>query len=232
MQPPFCEIISGSPWRMPLPEGDRPANPADTSSVPDAAPEQVAVWVHDETVEPGKTYRYRLRVNLWNRYVGRPELLANPAQADHSVLCGEWSAPSEPITVQADTHFFVCGAQPNKRLASVEVWKWHMGNWLRQQFQVGVGDAIGGLRRVRISRSAAGEVSEEEIDFRTRTVVLDLGFDRPVTVRLPPFGNGPWTQRKTKSTIVSYVDPLDGEVRQRLAALDRFDPLRRSLRKP
>ena len=54
----------------------------------------MATWFHDDTVEPGKTYRYRLRVDLWNRYVNEPKNLANPEDARRVVLAGEWSQPA------------------------------------------------------------------------------------------------------------------------------------------
>ena len=68
-----------------------------------------AVWFHDDSVEPGKTYRYRMRVKLWNRYLGRIKPLAEPEGAKQAVLVGDWSIPSEPVTVTPATYFFAAG---------------------------------------------------------------------------------------------------------------------------
>ena len=76
-RPPFPAVDAGDAWQPPQP-------------VMDAA-QPVVVWAHDDSAEPGRTYRYRARVGLWNRYVGRPELLRDPARAHDSVILGRWS---------------------------------------------------------------------------------------------------------------------------------------------
>ena len=57
-------------------------------------------------------------MNLWNPYVGRPGLLADPDWANDAVVPGRWSEPTAPITVAPDVHFFVCGGRPDKRIAT------------------------------------------------------------------------------------------------------------------
>ena len=146
-QPSLPEVVAGSVWEHP---------PAGASPQKDAEQTRMSVWALDGTAQPGETYRYRLRVNLWNPYVGRPGLLANADGASDAVLLGRWSEPSAPITVAPDVRFFVCGGRQDKRLATVEVWKWHLGGWLAERFQVGVGDVIGAVRQVKTGTDAAG----------------------------------------------------------------------------
>ena len=50
--------------------------------------------------------------------------------------------------------------------------------------------------------------------------MLDVRFDEPVTV----------DYRETKSIAVSYVDPRGEDAGLKVAAADRYDPLRRELR--
>lgn len=58
-----------------------------------------AIWVHDTSVESGRTYQYRLRVRLWNRYAGVKRPLIDPSGAERVALIGEWSTPSEIVAV-------------------------------------------------------------------------------------------------------------------------------------
>ena len=136
-----------------------------------------AVWFHDDTVEAGKTYQYRMRVKLWNRYVGRTRAVKNAEDAKVPVVLGEWSFPSDPITVTPSTYFFLSGGQPNENSASVDVWKWRKGFWKKQRFDVTIGDVIGEVRNIKTGEySTEGEEVAADVDFTTGAAVLDLRF--------------------------------------------------------
>ena len=123
-------------------------NPSSTDHDP-------ALWFHDDSVEPGKTYRYRTRVKLWNRYVGKRAVLRDPSDAGNTVLAGEWSLPSTPITVAPKTHFFVTGEGgygTEGQSARVDVFVWHAGDWYKENFVVQIGDVVGDVREVKTNR--------------------------------------------------------------------------------
>lgn len=191
-----------------------------------------AVWFHDSSVESGKTYRYRARIKIWNRYVGRMKALANPADAKKTVILGEWSLPSEAITVTPSTYFFVAGPAAGKpSAASVEVWKWRQGMWLKHRMDVEVGDTIGESRKVRIPGEFNPDTGQEitaEVGFHTGAVVLDIRSE-PVKVRLPGRG-GQFRHNDTRSIVLTYLDPADGQAKERIEAFDRNDPIRTRLR--
>jgi hypothetical protein len=188
-----------------------------------------AVWFHDDTVEAGKTYRYRMRVKLWNRYVGHKRPLQDPAQAKQPLVVGEWSFPSEPITVTPSTYFFFSGAHAPDT-ASADVWKWRKGRWFKERFDVTVGDVIGGrVRNVRTGEyDKEGDEVKADIDFTTGAVVLDLRFDEPVEDRWRG-KDGVFSYREKTSPVMVYLDPADGQVKQRVLAFDRRDPKRKEL---
>lgn len=187
-----------------------------------------AVWFHDDTVEAGKTYRYRMRVKLWNRYVGRVRSLKDPEQAKEPVVLGNWSYASEPITVTPSTYFFLSGGRPPD-IASMEVWKWRAGRWLNERFDVSIGDIIGGVQTVRTSEyDEDGDEIRAPVDFTTGAVVLDLRFDEPVEDR----SRGKdeiFSYRERTSTVVTYLDPADGQVKERILLFDRRDPKKKEL---
>ncbi len=183
-----------------------------------------AIWFHDETVVPGKTYRYRLRVKIWNRYVGKRAELRDPADANKTVLVGDWSEPSDPILVYPRTHFFVRSrAFGDEPAVSCEVFTWHSGRWLRETFSARVGDIIGETKDVRLDDGPDGRPVRETVDFSTGAVVLDLRFDEPMVLRRSQ-GKGEFAYAESKSIRVVYLDPSDGQVKERVDRLDRADP--------
>ncbi|MEW6251089.1 MAG: hypothetical protein AB1716_10610 [Planctomycetota bacterium] len=190
----------------------------------------VAVWFHDDSVEPGKTYRYRLRVKLWNRYVGRRNLVReeDKAKADQVLLDGDWSTATSPVTVAPKRHFFVKAAAINEPAAQVDVFAWHKGNWVRDTFKVRVGDVIGGPSEVRVPDPDAElddteRTKKEIVDFATGAIVLEVR-EQPVMVRRSAGREGEFAYREAKSLVVVYLDPADGQVKERVADIDRNNP--------
>ena len=202
----------------------------DRTSVP-------AVFYHDDTVQPGKTYRYRTRVNLWNRYLGQTKSLKNPEDARKAILHGEWSLWSEPVTITPTTHFFVSSLKPGTDKAVVEVWKWIAGKWIKRNFEAGVGELVGGDATLKVEElgDAAGDEKKDGKDkprsesFSTGAVVLDIRVDQPVKVRIGK-GKGAFDYRDQKSLVLVYLDPADGQVKERVQVLDNSDPLRKKLK--
>jgi hypothetical protein len=188
-----------------------------------------AVWFHDDSVEPGKTYRYRMRLKLWNRYVGKRSALEDPSQAARTVLVGEWSLPSDPITVAPKRHFFVTGQNyGDTPVAQVDVFAWYAGRWYRQRFDVREGDAIGELREIRVA-PGLGSTRRTAIDFATGAIVLDLRTGEPVWYRRD-LENGEFAYSQDKSVVLVYLDPADQQVKERIDRVDRGDPLYRRLK--
>ena len=184
-----------------------------------------AVWFHDDTVQPGKTYRYRMRVELWNRYVGQTRPMKNPADARESMLAGEWSLPSDPITVTPNTNFFFTGGRP-PATANVEVWKWYQGRWISERFDVSEGDVIGGSKTVELAEyDEDGNEVRKELDFSTDAIVLDLRFDDSVAERSDK-KDAAFDYRTRTSPVMVYLDPADGQVKERVLNDDRRNPLR------
>ncbi len=237
-------MLEGGGRGFPMAEGGgrgAPAAPSGTSgenSEPEYNPKnrgQVVLWAHDDSVEAGKTYRYRMRARLWNRYVGQARPLRDPAGAAVAVLVGDWSLPTEPVTVAPSTHFFLSSGRTDKSGARVEVFKWREGTYVRRSFDVGVGDVIGGV--VKIKKEGEAERAEgerksaayEDVDFSTGAVVLDLRFDEPVEIRQPG-PRGEFTYRSKPQLIMVYLEAADGQIKQRVLEIDKYDPLYKKLR--
>ena len=189
-----------------------------------------AVWFHDDTVEAGKTYRYRMRVKLWNRYVGRMRSMKDPEQAKSPIVAGEWSFASEPITVTPSTYFFVIGGRPADHTASVDVHKWRDGFYKKERFDVTVGDVIGDVRKIKVGEyDEEGDEIVDDVDFTTGVVVLDLRFNETVEQRRRGKDGVFGYSEKKGSTVLVYLDPADGQVKERVSLFDRRDPKKKEL---
>lgn len=190
---------------------------------------QVVAWAHDDTVEPGKTYRYRVRVNLWNRYVGQNRFVRDPSGARQALIHGAWSDPSEPVSVTPSTYFFLASERKDRSQASVEVYKWRNGSWVKNTFEVGVGDVIGGVKKTKLEEfDEKDRQLTEDVDFTTGAVVLDLRFDEVVDLRVPQ-SKTDFTYRPKPSLVMVYLEPADGQIKERILDADRSDPLRTKL---
>ena len=61
----------------------------------------------DSTVEPGKQYQYRVRLQLHNPNVGVTErYLKNPASSKPKIVSSPWSEPTPVVTVPRDVEIF------------------------------------------------------------------------------------------------------------------------------
>lgn len=200
--------------------------PAELVTRPDSANE-TAVWFHDDTVEPGKTYRYRLRVKLWNRYVAHTRALKKPEDARLAVIAGEWSEPSAAVTAAAPTNFFVVGPKTGTSQASVEVFRFFKGEWLKKGFEVGVGDRVGDKVKEFPTPDFDDDLKpkKQDVDFSTDAVVLDIRAEEKVRMRATGRGET-FRYDERPSMLVIYLDPVDGQVKERVQAYDRQEAKR------
>jgi uncharacterized membrane protein YgcG len=128
--------------RMPIDEPD----PSDY--LPLFENDQVKLWMHDLKIEPGKTYRYRMRVVLNNPAFGRQAYLIDDQKslAEKPTLAGEWSEWTEPVEVLPDTCFFVTSANEGTGLsgprANVSMYKFYYGYWREASSMLEPGDTL------------------------------------------------------------------------------------------
>ena len=108
--------------------------------------EPLLVWALDDTVEAGKTYRYRLRIGVFNPVAGTGHVDdRDSAKKDQVIL---WSDPSQvtpAISIRKKVYFFAKDVQDRTMTASFEVARYLRGYWRTtdKDFQVRPGDTIG-----------------------------------------------------------------------------------------
>ena len=158
-----------------------------TSGEPDGqspAPQddEITIWGHDLTVEPAKTYRYRLTVKIYNPFFGKKRSLVDQQQdlAESFALSSAVSEWSDPLRVSPPLRVFITKATPaggraaagalGLGRATAEVYRFYDGDQWVETFHVQPGDYIGTVKEYRMPD---GE-EPVRIDFSTGLVVLDI----------------------------------------------------------
>jgi hypothetical protein len=108
------------------------------------------IWAHDETVEPGKTYVYRMRVLLKNPVYERPDLVDKKnidwtkqafIPADDKTGWTEWS---KPVTIAPNVEMQFVKAGAGKKIG-VKIRRWQAGKYtISDSMAFEPGDMIAG----------------------------------------------------------------------------------------
>lgn len=177
------------------PEGHRTASPdvlhidEPLVSVGDATLQNITLWRHDITAEPGETYRYRARLHLINPYYANGAQL--PAEqkelADPLTIISDFSPWSEPVTVPHPTQYFVTSASLEGRgiggdaTATVEIYRFFYGYWRKADLRLTPGGAVvarieaPALDIFEIVEGEAGPVLGDRVPLGRSSIVADTG---------------------------------------------------------
>jgi len=153
--------------------------------------EPLVFWAHDDTVEPTKSYRYRIRLGVFNPVAGTNQLSKQDmSRKNEVILWSGFSDTTEPVEIPGRLYFFAKSIREAAKVVTVQVSKYVMGYWRSEDFKVSQGEVIGGVietepespkttRRVdpRIgfvaTRPEDEAVMPETIDYETGAVMVD-----------------------------------------------------------
>lgn len=128
-------------------EAERRASRMDSTQSQDRlGPDDDPLWFTDISVQPGKTYQYRLSVVAYNEYVDSSSRLENPNDVGKLLLQGQWSEWSKAVTVPAAKHLFLTSVPPDGGRVSVELWEWKAGEWLKARADLLPGEVVAAAR--------------------------------------------------------------------------------------
>jgi hypothetical protein len=177
--------------------------PAEEASIDANAVDSILVWGHDITVEPGKTYRYRVAVRVYNPFFAKRNNLveSQKALADDFAMSSAMSEWSQPIAISPPLRLFLTNATPPRTQAGLpmaagvgglglgtvtaEVYRFYDGRWWSFSFSAEPGDRIGGLHKERLpvakaepdTSGAAGAKPAEEPAAKPEEMEIDYGTD-------------------------------------------------------
>jgi len=197
---------------------------ADASRLPNVdVDDRILVWTHDLGVVANRTYRYRVRVEIYNPFFARTNQLVTEQQslATGFTLASAVGPWSRAVPVTPPVSFFLMRADPNDGglglgTASVEIFAFRDGRRRSQTFSVQPGDVIGDVATVRVEGRNVGDV-----DFSTGWFVVDILSDPSRDAGDGSDGNGAIVR------VGRIGDP--SAVRNRIPAEDRASGERRRL---
>ncbi len=101
-------------------------------------------WAFDDTTTPGQTYRYRIRLGVFNPVAGTARVADRDLdRKDQVILWSGFSDVTEPVEIPQMLYLFAKDVQDRTRTATVEVARYAQGYWRTEDFQVKPGEAIG-----------------------------------------------------------------------------------------
>ena len=135
----------------------------------------VLFWAHDDTVEPGKKYRYRVRLGVFNPIAGTNQFAEGDEQLRNQVIL--WSRLSDVtkvVEVPRVLYFFSWKVQETLKRVEVIVCRYVLGYWYMKPFVVSPGEVIGKVAKYEPGGAEAGVVVPERIDYSTEAVLMDV----------------------------------------------------------
>ncbi|MDD5458555.1 MAG: hypothetical protein PHF37_04095 [Phycisphaerae bacterium] len=141
--------------------------------------ETILFWANDDTVEPHKSYRYRIKVGLFNPVAGTGQV----AQADEDmdkkiILWSDYSDVTGMVSIPDVLYFFPRDIQEAAKTVTVQVSRYTMGYWYSQDFIVGPGEIIGEVRPYEPTEEELQAIQDdslpETVDYDTGVMMVDI----------------------------------------------------------
>ncbi|MHC4424274.1 MAG: hypothetical protein ACYSWR_06360, partial [Planctomycetota bacterium] len=143
--------------------------------------EPLVFWAHDDTVEPGRSYQYRIRLGLFNPIAGTDRVMEQDRLRKNSVvLWSEFSGNTEIVKIPARLYFFPHKMQEVAEIVTVKVCRYVFGYWYSKDFRVKQGEVIG--KAVEPETAKVDEQEEDKqaevtipqtIDYSTGAIYVD-----------------------------------------------------------
>ncbi|MCJ7777619.1 MAG: hypothetical protein MUP16_04825 [Sedimentisphaerales bacterium] len=117
--------------------------------------EPLVFWAHDDTVDPGSTYRYRIRLGVFNPVAGTNQLKPQyKSLQNQAILWTTFSEETNPVAIQKRLYFFAKDIQEAAKKVTVQVSRYVLGYWYSEDFPVRQGEAIGKVVELEKKTSA------------------------------------------------------------------------------
>ncbi len=136
----------------------------------------------DFNVEPGKIYRYRVKLSVENPFHNRhAEEVNDPSLIEKQYVDTEFSEPTRPVYVPESAHFYVMhvvGDPGRSSLpwAKVDLYQWFAstGTIVNKDVIAQIGQLIGGLHQAKVLNPAENSDDTEKVPFVTNDALVDV----------------------------------------------------------
>jgi hypothetical protein len=145
----------------------------------------------DFAVEPGKTYRYRARLELENPNFGeRVADAAAPSVVEGETRMSAWSNVTAPISIMQDTYYFVNKIDPRRNVAELDFYHYD--------------SALGTI----VTNTEPDPPEDENLSNLQR---LSIGFGEPIGGNMEVWELSPGQYSFAKDTVEGSADETDDD---------------------
>ncbi|HUT30085.1 MAG TPA: hypothetical protein VMX13_09860 [Sedimentisphaerales bacterium] len=143
-----------------------------------AMTEPLRFWAHDDTVEPGRTYRYRIRLGVFNPVAGKNQISAQTEpRKDDIILWSSFSKATDAIDIPGRLYFFPL--REAGKVVTIQVSRYLWGYWYNWNFPVQQGEVIGSVVANKETNEEAADTSKDvklpdSVDYTTGAVLVDV----------------------------------------------------------
>ncbi|QDU14899.1 hypothetical protein [Gimesia maris] len=135
----------------------------------------------DFDLNPGETYKYRVRLVVRNPNFQRPiDEVVLPAVAEGETRTTPWSNETAAVTAEEDVHFYLQSVRPPRGIAGTtanfEIYQWYpkTGTTIQSTLKTSIGDEIGGEQVAELYDVAKEEYDEKAtVEFDTQNYLVD-----------------------------------------------------------
>jgi hypothetical protein len=134
-------------------------------------------WAYDDTVKPGNSYRYRIRLGVFNPIAGTNQFSEQDKSLKNKViLWSGFSDVTEPVDIPGTLYFFPRDIQEATKTVTVQVSKYVLGYWYSNDFMVKQGELIGKVGEYKITPEEESKkvTVPQTVDYTTGAVVVDV----------------------------------------------------------
>lgn len=186
----------------------------------------IDVWTHDLTATPGKTFRYRCRVDLFNPFFGKERQLVKDQikLAASPFISSEVSAWSAPVRVPSKVMYFAeSGTLGDKGARQVAVFSTYiLKNGLWTNLNPSPSFEIGQPLSFSLTAGQSGGDSKAQFEIPTEWFVADIFED---------FNAMPEKSRPTLPAVVLGRQDQSGKFVMRYCTQEKLDPDQAILKK-
>jgi len=137
--------------------------------------EPLVFWAHDDTVEPRKSYRYRMRLGVFNPIAGTDQFIEQDKSLKNKViLWSEFSDATGTVDIPGTLYFFPREIQEAAKTVTVTACRYVLGYWYCKDFMVKAGETIGNVVGLEPLESQEQLTVPEQIDYTTGAVLIDV----------------------------------------------------------
>jgi hypothetical protein len=136
--------------------------------------EPLLFWSHDDTAEPGKTYRYRVRAGVFNPLAGTNSLTDHDkALKEDVILWSNYSKETESVTIPPRWYFFPQNYRDADKMVNVRVCRYLLAKWYSKDFRVKPGEVIGEESEA-VKNGDTGGSEPNDVNYSNGTVLVDV----------------------------------------------------------